>query len=625
MITRKVNTLIIGSGAAGLAAALRLKQQGADDILLLSEGLKCGTSINTGSDKQTYYKQGIYGVEADSPGLLASTLFDGGSVHGDIALVEAAMSLRCFMNLVNLGVPFPHDEFGQYIGYKTDHDPKRRATSCGPYTSKEMCLALINAVKSLGVEIAENRTVGELVTVDNRVAGAVAYNSKSCELETIIAENVVFATGGPGGLYAQSVYPCGHSGAIGLALEKGALAQNLPESQFGLASIKFRWNVSGTYMQVLPRFISTAADGSDAREFLRDYFGNDTGRMNSMVFLKGYQWPFDVRKAEEGSSIIDLLVHNETAVKKRRVFLDFRSNPEDLDFSALSSEAYEYLERSGALFGTPLERLEKMNPGAISLYLDHHIDLKSEMLEIAVCAQHNNGGLTGNIWYESPVLKHLFPIGEVNGSHGVTRPGGSALNAGQAGAFRCAEYIANEYTGFTFDEEKVLAEAEKVAGHLKKFLSGNRDVHADRREFQQRMTLSAGHLRREKDLVSALADAGKLYNDIENGGYPAKYAAQALMNRQLAFAHYGYLSAILFQLRSGVGSRGSAAVLDEAEQIVPENSEFRKQILETQWTGNAFQHRWVPCRPLTECDGWFETVWADYRTGNIYKNMQEQK
>ena len=625
MITRKVNTLIIGSGAAGLAAALRLKQQGADDILLLSEGLKCGTSINTGSDKQTYYKQGIYGVEADSPGLLAATLFDGGSVHGDIALVEATMSLRCFMNLVNLGVPFPHDEFGQYIGYKTDHDPKRRATSCGPYTSKEMCLSLIKAVKDLGVEIAEKRTVGELVTVDGRAAGAVAYNSGSGELEIFIAENVVFATGGPGGLYAQSVYPCGHSGAIGLALEKGALAQNLPESQFGLASIKFRWNVSGTYMQVLPRFISTAADGSDAREFLRDYFGCDTGRMNSMVFLKGYQWPFDVRKAEDGSSIIDLLVHNETAVKKRRVFLDFRSNPEDLDFSALSSEAYEYLDRSGALFGTPLERLEKMNPGAISLYLDHNIDLKSEMLEIAVCAQHNNGGLTGNIWYESPALKHLFPIGEVNGSHGVTRPGGSALNAGQAGAFRCAEYIANEYSGFTFDEKKVLAEAEKIAGHLKKFLSGDRDVHADRREFQQRMTLFAGHLRREKDLVSALADAEKLYNDIENGGYPAKYAAQALMNRQLAFAHYGYLSAILFQLRSRVGSRGSAVVLDDAEQIVPENSEFRKQILETLWTGSEFRHRWVPCRPLEECDGWFETVWADYRTGNIYKNVQEQK
>ena len=171
--------------------------------------------------------------------------------------------------------------------------------------------------------------------------------------------------------------------------------------------------------------------GHAEREAFLESFKDD-GRLNSMVFLKGYQWPFDVRKVPEGSSIVDLLVHKETSEKGRRVFLDFRSNPQNLDFDALSVEAKDYLERSGALFGTPLERLEKMNPGAISLYRDHNIDLAEEPLEIAVCSQHNNGGLAGDIWYESPNLKHLFPIGEVNGSHGVTRPGGSALNAGQA-------------------------------------------------------------------------------------------------------------------------------------------------------------------------------------------------
>ena len=616
---KKVNTLVIGSGAAGLAAALRLKNEGVNDILLLSEGLKRGTSINTGSDKQTYYKLGIYGMEPDSPGLLAQTLFDGGSVHGDIALVEATLSIRCFMNLANLGVPFPGDEFGQYIGYKTDHDPKRRATSCGPYTSKEMCLALIRAVKAAGIEIAENRTVGELVTVGDKVAGAVVYDHEKKAFEVIAAENTVFAVGGPGGLYAQSVYPCGHSGAIGLALEKGALAQGLPESQFGLASIKFRWNVSGTYMQVLPRFISTEQDGSDEREFLRDYFKDDTGLMNSMVFLKGYQWPFDVRKAEQGSSIVDLLVHNETAVKNRRVYLDFRSNPEGLDFSKLSEEAYVYLERSGALFGTPLERLEKMNPGAISLYLDHNIDLAKEPLEIAVCAQHNNGGLGGNIWYESPTLKNLFPIGEVNGSHGVTRPGGSALNAGQVGAFRCAEYIAHCGQQDTLDMDAVAKAADAIVAKLQKFISGKRDVFADRKDFQMRMTLCAGHLRRPGVLAQAVVDAEKLFKDIEADGYCAENAEQALLNRQLAFAHWGYLSAIKFQAESGVGSRGSAAVLDKDEKIVPENPEFRKKVLETRFNGTEFVHNWVDCRPLPETDGWFETVWADYRTGEVYK------
>ena len=59
--------------------------------------------------------------------------------------------------------------------------------------------------------------------------------------------------------------------------------------------------------------------------------------------------------------------------------------------------------------------------------------------------QHNNGGLAANVWWESNV-RHLFPVGEVCGTHGVRRPGGSALNAGQVGALRAARFIAHNYT-----------------------------------------------------------------------------------------------------------------------------------------------------------------------------------
>ena len=46
------------------------------------------------------------------------------------------------------------------------------------------------------------------------------------------------------------------------------------------------------------------------------------------IFLKGYQWPFDPRKTKDyGSSLIDLLVYQETAIKGRQVFLDYRRNP----------------------------------------------------------------------------------------------------------------------------------------------------------------------------------------------------------------------------------------------------------------------------------------------------------
>ena len=131
---RRLHTLVIGSGAAGLAAAVRLNAAGVAPVAIYTEGLRMGTSINTGSDKQTYYKLGLYGEEPDSPVLLARDLAAGGSVHGDIALAEAALSPVAFSHLAALGVPFPHDAWGQYISYRTDHDPRRRATSCGPYT-----------------------------------------------------------------------------------------------------------------------------------------------------------------------------------------------------------------------------------------------------------------------------------------------------------------------------------------------------------------------------------------------------------------------------------------------------------------------------------------------------------
>ena len=68
---RTVHTLVAGSGAAGLNAALQLHRNGMKDILLLSEGFHKGTSINAGSDKQTYYKLGISGSDPDSPRHLA--------------------------------------------------------------------------------------------------------------------------------------------------------------------------------------------------------------------------------------------------------------------------------------------------------------------------------------------------------------------------------------------------------------------------------------------------------------------------------------------------------------------------------------------------------------------------
>jgi len=125
------NTVVVGTGSAGYCAADRLAMFGQTDVIVVSDKIRAGASRNAGSDKQTYYKLTLSGAEPDSVRSMAETLFSGGAMDGDIALAEAAWSPRAFFHLVESGVPFPHARSGEFIGYKTDHDPRQRATSVG--------------------------------------------------------------------------------------------------------------------------------------------------------------------------------------------------------------------------------------------------------------------------------------------------------------------------------------------------------------------------------------------------------------------------------------------------------------------------------------------------------------
>ena len=92
-----VRAIVVGSGAAGLAAAKELYDQGIRHICIVTEHILGGTSRNTGSDKQTYYKLSLSGSQPDSIYKMAETLFEGGCMDGDLALAEAAGSARHFL------------------------------------------------------------------------------------------------------------------------------------------------------------------------------------------------------------------------------------------------------------------------------------------------------------------------------------------------------------------------------------------------------------------------------------------------------------------------------------------------------------------------------------------------
>lgn len=652
-----LNTVIVGSGAAGFNAADSLYKFGQKDIAIVTEGINMGTSRNTGSDKQTYYKLSLEGDTSDSIKDMAKTLFNGGSMNGDIALVEAALSVNCFYKLVDIGVPFPHNIYGEYVGYKTDHDPSKRATSAGPLTSKFMTEKLEQQVIDKGITIFDGYRVIGLLTKKTgseiQTVGLVAIDldnleDKNMGLTLFNCTNIIYAVGGPAGMYLTSVYPESQTGASGIAFEAGVRGINLTESQYGLASIKFRWNLSGTYQQVIPRYVSTNIDGTDEKEFLQEYF-DEPGKMLDSIFLKGYQWPFDPRKIKDlGSSIIDILVYNETQIKGRKVYLDFTKNPTfgsidgQLDFSLLGKEAFTYLKNSDVLFGKPIDRLNKMNKPAIELYLNNGIDLSREYLEIDVCAQHNNGGLKGNIWWESNV-KHFFPVGEVCGTFGVYRPGGTALNSTQVGSYRAAQYITKHYkqAPLHIEEFKEIVEDEvklkvEKAKRIIENASDTSNVFEVRSEIQANMTKNGAHIRSLKACNEGISFCESRIKELFNNTsiknlreYP-----EVFINWDILITQYVYFNAIKEYIIKGGESRGSYLVQDENGLLplhkLPEMFKFKiddgkldqkvseviLKIVDDNYICNV---EWKDITNIPNEENWFESVWNKFMNNDIIK------
>ena len=310
----------------------------------------------------------------------------------------------------------------------------------------------------------------------------------------------------------------------------------------------------------------------------------------------------------------------------------------------LQPEAREYLSKAGALQDVPIERLFAMNPPAIEIYRENGIDLYAEPLEIAVCAQHNNGGFAVDKWWQSSV-PGTFVIGEMAGTHGVKRPGGSALNAGQVGGLRAAEYIVNVYGCDLPDYAQASSEIDRQLNQLIARLESYKGSTGPApketvSEIQMRMSNSAGHIRSLSDARRALREAVELYRNIQRLGLKAPGPGdviRAVRAEHLALASVAYLKAIVALLEQGSGSRGSHLVLDENGLEVhpdvhndhkrplkfkPENTSLRDFVLQVEYDGqepDLFRCRNVPVRTMPRTRKPFEPAWRDYREGKIYR------
>ncbi|MDC9812409.1 FAD-dependent oxidoreductase [Rhizobium binxianense] len=647
----RAGCVVVGSGAAGLRAAVELKRRG-DDVVIVSQSAWGGTSACSGSDKQTLHTANT-ADQGDSYKAMARAIRSGGAMDEDTAYVEAVGSSRMMASLQFLGLPLPQDPLGGTLRYQTDHDEVGRATSCGPRTSRLMVKVLAEEAIRLGVPFYNQTTAVKILTVGEGVGRHVVgilvmragdrTEQNPLGIALFVSGVIVLAAGGPGELYRDSVYPNGCFGCLGLALEAGVELVNLTESQFGIGTRRegFPWNLSGTYVQAIPHIYSLDSKGVE-HHFLGEYY-RSTQELASNVFRKGYQWPFHAtRMLEFGSSLVDLAISSETAAG-RRVFMDFNRNPlpvpGDLPFSLerLDEDVGVYLGKAGAGQDRPIDRLKHMNPLAIELYRRYKIDIAEEPLEFAVNNQHMNGGIMVDTWGRSN-LGGCYAVGESAGTHGVTRPGGAALNAGQVFGTRAAEHISASGRAKRTATEDITGTAEAgiidVLAALR--TASPLTVKSIRSEVQARMSEKAGILCDQQSVAQALNEARQLNADIRARGVAYGRAAEAVRGvqwRHMALASEAVLSALDFFIRNGGGSRGARAICDAEGGSLPlasagplEEYRFRrereadrdKQIV-VRLEGDEIRLSTRANRTFDEsARSFFERDWPAWLTGRIY-------
>lgn len=640
----RTGALVVGSGAAGLRAAVEMKRRGVD-VTIISQSAWGGTSACSGSDKQTLHTANTKD-QGDNFQAMAEAIRAGGAMDEDTAYIEAVGSVRAMASLQYLGLPLPQDHLGGTLRYQTDHDEVGRATSCGPRTSRLMVKVLAEEAIRLDVPFF-NHTTGLKVLKDGRgVTGLLAIRPKEGTVSNphgfslYVCSKLVFAAGGPGEMYRDSVFPNGCFGTIGLALEAGLELTNITENQFGIGTRRegFPWNLSGTYVQVIPHIYSVDDEGTE-HHFLADYY-RTTQEMASNIFRKGYQWPFHAsRMLDFQSSLVDLAIFRESQ-KGRRVYMDFNRNPVEIDapfsLDRLDPDVRTYLRNAGADHALPIDRLRHMNPLAIELYKRYKVDITAEPLEFAVNHQHMNGGIAVDVWGRTNI-PGIYAVGEASGTHGVTRPGGSALNAGQVFGTRVAEHIAAMGEAAAPSPADIARAGNACVADVMRLLAHENGLSWKniRTEVQARMSDHAGILCTAHDVAKALQEARSLNARIREKGLAVSRGsdvARALQWQQMALASEAVLTALDHYIRQGGGSRGARAICDPDGECLPDSvhgplPQFRFRAerdtdklsqLRVRMAANAMSVSEVPNRVYDGDKSFFERDWPAWLTGAIF-------
>jgi len=560
MQLHQCDVLVIGSGGAGLRAALEAATAGAR-VLVAAKGVpgECGTTYTAASDWMAFGAAFGHADPEDSPKQhWIDIMVKGGLLcTPELARAIAEDAPTRFQELEDWGGDFDKTPDGKFKQILSDGARYPRACGRGADTGPIIVKVLMEQCERVTqrgpglVKFLPDTMIVDLVVEGGRVHGAWGLGMQDDGPVAITASAVVLAAGGAGKLFKVNVFPPHATGdGYAMALRAGVPLVNFEFIQIGPSIVHpIHFALSGVFWRLDPKITNTQSE-----EFIPKYIpeGVDIGEA---VYLKGVSYPFTVRNA---SKWVDVGVFTEIA--------EGRGTDHNGVYMSIADQPNEVIETGAKI---PFEHL-----------LKDGLDLRREAIEFAPAVQHFNGGAQVDVNAATP-LAGLFAAGEnAGGQHGADRPGGNALADSQvfgqlAGASAAAVSAEADASAVESMAETSLAELSEG--------EGGRSVTDIRGELSWEMWKGASVVRTEQSLTAALNAAERAADQLKDAAGSACERAEL---RNLALL--GQCVAIPARIRNesrGTHYRADCDAVNDPEwqrqiRLTLENGEVRAEKLD---------------------------------------------
>src|SRR5262252_2070070 len=386
---------VVGSGVAGLRAAIELSAAGTVLVLAKSDL----------SESATAYAQGGIAValsDEDEIGLHEQDTIAAGD---GLCRPEAVALLveegpRYITQLIEWGTEF--DRSGTKLAFTREaaHSRSRILHAHGDSTGREISRALLARAHALPhLHLRAHAFTTGLMLENGRVVGLRFLDETDGSLHEVRAGAVLLATGGLGQLYRETTNPAVATGdGMAIAYEAGAVLSDMEFVQFHPTALAIKG---------APRFLLSEALRGE---------GGILRNINLERFMKRYHEAQELAPRDVVARAIVSEMHRTNA---QHVYLDMTAKP--------------------------AEFLQKRFPRIYSTCLTYGLDLSTDLAPVCPAAHYMMGGVKTDIWGRTSV-PGLYAAGETadTGVHGANRLASNSLLEGLVFGARAGEVMGKD-------------------------------------------------------------------------------------------------------------------------------------------------------------------------------------